>query len=92
VKLTHPHHPQHPEDGLARVFSIDHARGEKRALLEQEGEHERRRWHGDRILSTFGWYDLGALVALGLYNVMAVIGFAWLIGRVIASLEAGVWL
>jgi hypothetical protein len=76
----------------AQVIALRHTRAEKSPLLDPDLDvlHERRRAH--RMVDSFTWVDVTALVALGIWNVSALLGIAWLIGRFLASLEAGVWL
>jgi hypothetical protein len=79
---------------LARVFSIDHARAEKQRLFagetpESDVAHERRRSH--RLLDGLTWYELGVILADMAVLLFAALGFAWFVGYLIASVEAGVW-
>lgn len=89
-----PTTPLMDPDPVSRVFSIDHARREKDAFFarESDAEHERRRYHPDRLLASLDWSVVGVAVFVGVWNLCAVIGIAWLVGRLIASIEAGVWL
>jgi hypothetical protein len=85
-----PHDPYLSPDPIARVFSLDHARRDKEALLARDHDIERR--HPARMLDAVNWTLLGALVYSLAVNVLAIVGAAWLIGRLIDSIEAGVWL
>lgn len=85
-----PHDPFLSPDPVARVFSLDHARKDKEALLARDHDVERR--HPARMLAGVNWWMVGGIVYGLLINTLAVVGGAWLLGRLIASIEAGVWL
>jgi hypothetical protein len=92
MQARRPHDPYLKPEPTAPVFWIDHARAEKQALFERETDTAYERRALARMMDGFGWSDLAVLLAHGAYYICAVIGLAWLVGRLIASIEAGVWL
>jgi hypothetical protein len=82
-----PHDPFLAPDPVARVFSLDHARRDKEALLAADTDTERR--HPSRLLDGLSWSLLTALILSAAWNLLAFVGFLFLLGQVVERIAAG---